>query len=108
MRAAQRYQPRGVLAQPHISGVPVEPGDLVVLAVGVVVTALGPAYLVAAEYQRHAEREQQRGQHRAGLPGAQRVDLAVVCRPFGTAVPGPVVVGALAVVLAVRLVVLGV
>jgi len=49
MLAAQRDQPRRVLAQPHIGRVPVEPGDLVVLAVGVVVAALGPAHLVAAE-----------------------------------------------------------
>ena len=39
---------------------PVEPGELVVLAVGVVVAALGAAHLVAAQQHRDALRQQQR------------------------------------------------
>ena len=53
---------------------PVEPGDLVVLAVGVVVAALGAADLVAAEQHRHALRQEQRGEEVALLPRAQRDD----------------------------------
>ena len=50
---------------------PVEPGQLVVLAVGVVVAVLRVAQLVAAAEHRHALREQQRGHEVALLPLAQ-------------------------------------
>src|SRR3712207_7389951 len=53
----------------------VEPGDLGVLAPGVVVAALRAAELVAAEQHRRALAEQQRGQEVALLAGAKRVDL---------------------------------
>ena len=85
---------------------PVDPGDLVVLAVGVVVALLGAADLVAREQHRHALGQQQRGQEVALLPGPQREDRRVVGRALGAAVPGPVVVAAVPVVLAVGLVVL--
>src|SRR5216683_7417715 len=74
----------------------------------VVVPALGPAQLIAAEQHRHAEREQQGGQHRAGLPGAQRQHLRVYGGALCAAVPGAVVVGAVPVGLSVGLVVLAV
>ena len=80
----------------------------IVLAVGVVVALLGAAEFVAAQQQRHPEGEQQGGQHGAALAGPQGDDVGVVGRPLGAAVPRPVVVGAVAVVLAVGLVVLGV
>ena len=54
---------------------PVEPGDLVVLAPGVVVAALRAADLVAAEQHRRALGEEQRGQEVALLARAQREDL---------------------------------
>src|SRR5262249_5207726 len=46
---------------------PVEPGDLVVLAVGVVVAALRAGKLVARQKHRHALREQNSRQHIAHL-----------------------------------------
>ena len=46
---------------------PLVPGDLVVLAPGVVVAALGAAQLVAAEQHRHALREEQRREEVAHL-----------------------------------------
>ena len=58
--------------------VPVHPGELVVLAVGVVVAALGPADLVAGQQHRHALRDEERGEEVAHLPLAQRVDRRVV------------------------------
>ena len=85
---------------------PVDPGDLVVLAVRVVVPALGAAELVAADRHRDALREEQRRQEVALLARAQRVHRRVVGRPLDPAVPAVVVVGAVVVVLAVRLVVL--
>ena len=48
---------------PLLVQVPVEPGELVVLAVGVVVALLRAADLVAAQQHRHALGKQQRGQH---------------------------------------------
>ena len=86
--------------------VPVEPRDLVVLAPRVVVAALRAAPLVAAEQHRHALREQQRREEVPLLARAQRVDRRIVGRPLGPAVPRAVVVGAVLVALAVRLVVL--
>ena len=64
------------------------------------------AELVAAEQHRHALREEERRQEVAHLPVAQRVHGGVVGRPLGAAVPAAVVVGAVAVPLPVRLVVL--
>src|SRR6202035_5196184 len=85
---------------------PVDPGDLVVLAVRVVVALLGAPHLIAREQHRNALGQQQRGQEVALLPGAQGQDGRVVGGAFDAAVPGPVVVAAVPVVVAVRLVVL--
>ncbi len=93
--------------QPGVVGPPVEPGDLVVLAVGVVVAALGAAALVAGGDHRHAVGQQSVAIRLAALAAAQREDLRVVGLALDPVVPGPVVVGAVAVVLAVGLVVLG-
>ena len=53
---------------------PIEPTDLIVLAVGVVVAALGAAHLIAHEHHRSPLREQQDGEEIADLATAQRVD----------------------------------
>ena len=53
--------------------VPVDPAQLVVLAVDVVVALLGAAQLVAVRDHRHALGQQQRGEEVALLPLAQRV-----------------------------------
>ena len=89
-----------------VGALPVEPGDLVVLAVGVVVAALGVAELVAVPsigtpvlsssvVISARRRVQPQPQH-----------LRVVGRALDAAVPRAVVVGAVAVLLAVGLVVL--
>ena len=84
---------------------PVQPGKLVVLAIGVVVPALAVAQLVAAAEHGNALRQQHRGQQVALLPLAQRQHMGVAGRPLHPAVPAQIVVGAVAVVLAVGLVV---
>src|SRR6266436_2872325 len=66
---------------------PVEPGGFVVLAIGIVVAALGPSDLVAGEQHRHTERQYNRRQHVALLAVAQRYDLRIVRRPLDTAIP---------------------
>ena len=88
--AADR-QPSAQLLEVLVDVVPVEPGDLVVLAVGVVVAALGAAELVAAEQHRHALGEQQRRHQVAPLAGAQGEDVGIVGLPLDAAVPRAVV-----------------
>ena len=85
---------------------PVDPGDLVVLAVGVVVALLRAPHLVAREQHRDTLGQQQRGQEVPLLPGPQGQDGRVIGRALDTAVPGPVVVAAVPVALPVGLVVL--
>ncbi len=67
---------------------------------------LRAADLVAAQQHGNALRQQQRGQEVPPLPGAQLVDSRIVSRALYTAVPGAVVVGAVEILLAIRLVVL--
>src|SRR5262249_14301903 len=89
-----------------ILGLPVEPRELVVLAVGVVVATLAVTALIAREQHRHALRQEQGGEEIAHLAAAQRKDRGIVRRPFGATVPAAVVILAVAVVVEVRLVVL--
>ena len=86
--------------------VPVDPRQLVVVAVGVVVAALRAAGLVAREQHRHALRKKQRRQEVAHLLSAQLLHGGVVGLALDAAVPAQVVIVAVGVVLEVRLVVL--
>src|SRR5690606_16775891 len=86
--------------------VPVEPCQLVVLAVGIVVAMLGVRQLIAAEEHGHALAEQEGGDEVALLSLAHGDDAGIVGGAFSAAVPALVVVGAVLVVLAVGLVVL--
>ncbi len=86
--------------------VPVDPADLVVLTVRVVVPALRAPHLVAREEHRGALREEERREQVAPLAGAEREDARVRRRALDAAVPPALVVVAVAVLLAVRLVVL--
>src|SRR5690606_15021517 len=101
MLAAEAHQAADELEQLGVEVLPIEPGELVVLAVGVVVAALGAAELVPAEQHRYAAGEHQRRQEVPLLALAQETDPRIVGRPFVAAVPGTVVVGSVAVVLAV-------
>ena len=88
--------------------VPVEPGNLVVLTVGVVVTPLRVAHLVAREHHGNALAGHQ---HRDGILDllvAQVVDALIVAFTFPAAVPAVVTVLTVAVILAIGLVVLAV
>src|SRR5581483_1403243 len=104
--APQSNEPAGELEEAPVGVVPVVPGELVVLAVGVVVALLCPADLVTAADHGDALGQEQRGQKVTALAGPQPVHLLVGAFTFGAAVPGPVVVGAVAVVFAVGFVVL--
>src|SRR5450759_1308143 len=85
---------------------PVDPGQLVVLAVDVVVAALGPPDLVAVGDHRDTLAEQERGQEVALLLPTQGVDGLVVGLALDPAVPGAVVALAVLVALAVGVVAL--
>ena len=79
---------------------PVHPGQLVVLAIGVAVTPLGPPEFVAGEQHRHAPRGiTWPGSCAAAGPGGQ--NGRIVCGSFHAAIPAQVLVGAVLVALAV-------
>src|SRR5215510_5531396 len=84
---------------------PVKPTDLVVLTIGVVVAVLRPTPLIAAAEHRHALGKKEGREKIAPLPVAQRIDLRVVGRTFGAAIPRLIIVVAVAIVVAVQLVV---
>src|SRR5438128_8687659 len=85
---------------------PIEPGNLVVLTVCVVVPALRPRDLVAARDHRDTLRQEQRSEEIPSLPRPAFENSRIVGRPFRAAVPRTVVTLAVAVLLPVRLVVL--
>ena len=85
---------------------PVEPGDLVVLAIGVVVAALRAPDLVAPREHGYALGEEEGGQEISLLAAAQGKHLGVVRGAFDAAVRRRVVVGAVAIVLVIALVAL--
>ena len=94
------------LQQRLVDVAPIEPGQRVVLGVGVVVAALCAPGLVAHGEHRRAAGEEQRGEQVADVAPAAGVDAGVVGGAFDAVVPGVVGVGTVAVVLAVRPVVL--
>src|SRR5437867_412994 len=85
---------------------PIEPADLVVLTISVVVAVLRSSPLVATQKHRHALRKKKCGQEIPTLPFAQSVDLRVVGWPFDAAVPGKIIIVAVVVAVAVRRIVL--
>ena len=87
---------------------PVHPGEGIVLAIGVVVAVLRLAHFRAGAQHGGAARQEQRGQEITLVALPRRQDAGVVGRSFHPMVPGPVLVPAVAVVLAVIVVVLAV
>src|SRR5207245_6430169 len=83
-----------------------EPAGLVILTIGVVVAGLRAPHLVAHEHHGHPRGQHGHGEEVLHLPRSQRVDVTILRRAFHATVPASVVVGAVAIVLAVRLVVL--
>src|SRR4030095_15568508 len=85
---------------------PVEPADLVVLAVGVVVTALSAAHLVPGVQHRNAEGKKDSREKVALLTRADGADLRVRRRALDAVVEAVVVVLAVAIAFEVCFVVL--
>src|SRR5690348_12229071 len=85
---------------------PVEPARLIVLAVPVVIPALGAAYLVAHLQHRCINRDQQNDNAVLHLPATQPIDTRIAGRPLDLTVPRQVIVRPVPVLFAIRLVVL--
>src|SRR5262249_43016872 len=86
--------------------IPVEPADRVILTVRVVVAALRPSELVAAEQHWRARSEEQRARVILHELPPKSEHSRVRGFPLGTAVPGIFVLGPVFIVLAVPFVVL--
>src|SRR5260370_20959788 len=71
---------------------PIDPGNLVVLAVGVVVAALRAPEFVAGLQHGHALRKEQRRQYIAQLPLSQLDDGGIVRKALDSAIPAQIVV----------------
>ena len=89
-----------------VDPIPVEPGDLVVLAIRVVVAVLRVAEFVSCEQHGRAKRENERAEHVHARTFACALDAEVVGGALHAEVGGMVHVRAVVVVLAIRLVVL--
>ncbi len=87
---------------------PVEPVDVVVMAVGVVVAALCTPHFVAHEDHGQTHGKQRDGQEVLHLPVPQLFDYRIVRRTLDAAVPASIVVGSVPVLFAVRFIVLAV
>src|SRR2546423_13863533 len=85
---------------------PIQPTDLIVLTIGVVISLLGATELIAAQKHRHALGQKEHRQKIALLPPAQTVDVRIVGRTLDAAIPGTVVIVSVAIFVAVRFVVL--
>src|SRR6184192_1518801 len=76
---------------------PVEPTDLVILTISVVVAGLCPTPLISAAEHRHAFGKKECRKKIPALPVAQRIDLRVIGRTFDAAIPRLIIVIAVAV-----------
>ncbi len=86
--------------------IPVDPANLAVLAVGIVVAVLSTRELIARHNHRRALCQQQGGEQVAHLTQTQAVDFRIFGRTFNAVVPGQIVVAAVLVVFVVGFVVL--
>src|ERR687892_2175523 len=89
-----------------VGQLPMEPGELVILAIRVVVPLLRLAELVAGQEHGDALRHHQRRQEIALLLPAQGVDGGIVGWALGPTVPTVVLIGAVLVLVAIRVVML--
>ena len=85
---------------------PVKPAHLFILAVSIIVAALGSATLVAAEQHGNSSRDKQ-GQYKILNQSVPHpFDDGIVARPFHAAIVAVVGIGSIAVVLAIFVIVL--
>ena len=85
---------------------PIEPGDLVVLTVRIVVTSLRPTHFIAHHEHRYSLAEQQGRQHIFDLTNTNGFDVLLFAWAFDTVVVAVVVVVSISISLTVGIVVL--
>src|SRR4029453_14153251 len=85
---------------------PVEPRQLVVLAISIIIALLTMAEFIASQKHRHALGQQQGGHEVAHLLPTQGPNARIVSRTFNATVPAIVVIGPILIILAIRFVVL--
>ena len=85
--------------------IPIQPGQFVVLAVGVIVSLLGMADFIPGQHHRYAGGEEQSRHEVSFLLGPQGDDRLVIGRSLGTAIPAVIVVRAVLVVFTIGVVV---
>src|SRR5262245_34477388 len=85
---------------------PIEPAHLVILAVRVIVPALGSQYFISGQNHRNPLAQEQDLQEIFRLLSAQREYCGILRLSFLTTVPAPIVIGPVTVVLTVSLIVL--
>ena len=87
MRSFTRYRTNAKNELSLSKSCPINPTDLIVLTIGVVVAALCAAEFIAGNDHRNAERQQKRGHHVALLLFAKGHDCAIGVRAFDAAIP---------------------
>src|SRR5262245_14386289 len=107
LRAPQMYQGAHEITPrlPLLSQLPVEPGQRVILAIGIVIALLTMAELIAGEEHRYPLRQQQGGHEVARLLPTQGLHGRLIRRTLNATVPAIVVIGSILVVLAIRFIV---
>src|SRR5260370_31092084 len=85
---------------------PIEPANLVILAISIVVSLLRPPDLISAQEHRNASREEQNRRKILDLQLAQRLNVGIVRCSLDATIPAQIIVDAIPVILAVGLVVL--
>src|SRR5215475_4994355 len=90
----------------HLVTLPIKPTDLVVLTISVVVAVLCPTPFISAANHWHALGKEKCGEKISSLTIAQRIDLRIISRTFDAAIPGLIIVVAIAVIVLIQLIVL--
>src|SRR5579863_2258117 len=80
---------------------PVKPANLVILAVGIIIAALGSAELIAAKQHGNPSRDKQGYQEILDQAVAHAVDACILARPFDPAIVAVVGIASIAVRLAI-------
>src|ERR1700704_2577134 len=99
-------QQRGHILSLESEPGPIAPSDGIVLAVGIVVAVLAVADFVSRQEQRHTLRQHEARQQIAAHLTSHLHDIGIVGRAFDAAIRAVIFIGAVTVVLAVRLIVL--
>src|SRR6266850_3199420 len=84
---------------------PIEPTRFIVLAIGVVISALRAPDFVPHDDHRNTERQHRRGKKILHLPIAQLLDRGIIGRALDPAIPSAVVAGAVAIAFTIQCVV---